>query len=135
MIIDELYIGDDVEVETGFTNWDRSDNEFYCTVAGCSENGMVILDAKNAVSFDGRNKIQPYFVVDKRTEIEEWGGSRKIPGCYVLWDIVGMDDCGRFILRTERGKKSGRSHRSHSTYGRGMDSHEYKRGIYTCQGQ
>ena len=106
MVIDELYMGDEIEVETGYTNWDRSDNEFHCTVAGYSENGMVILDARNAVSFDGRNKIQPYFVVDKRTDIEEVGGSRKIPGCYVLWDIVGMDDCGRFILRTERRKKS-----------------------------
>ena len=106
LVIDELYMGDEIEVETGYTNWDRSDNEFHCTVAGYSENGMVILDARNAVSFDGRNKIQPYFVVDKRTDIEEVGGSRKIPGCYVLWDIVGMDDCGRFILRTERGKKS-----------------------------
>ena len=105
MIIDELNTGDEVQIETGYSNWDRSDNEFYCTVAGYSENGMVILDAQNAISFDGRNKIQPYFVVDKRTEIEEWGGCRKIPGCSVLWYIVGMDDEGRFILRTERGKK------------------------------
>lgn len=59
----DLEKGEEVQVETGYTNWNRADNEFYCTVSGISEDGMVILDAKNSVCFDGRNKIQPFFVV------------------------------------------------------------------------
>ena len=106
MIIEELHSGDEIQVETGYTNWDRSDNEFYCKIAGFDENGMVILDAKNAICFDGRNKIQPYFVVDRRTDVEKNAGYKKSPGCYVLWHIIGMDDNGRFILKTNFGRRS-----------------------------
>lgn len=97
----DLEIGDEVQVETGYTNWDRSDNEFYCTVAGYDEEGRVILDAKNSVCFDGRNKIQPFFVVDRNTMIERATSYNRIPGCYVLWHITGMDRNGRFILKTQ----------------------------------
>ncbi len=102
--ISDLHIGDEVQVETGITNTDRSDNEFYCTVIGIDEEGRIILDAKNAISFDCRNKIQPYFIVDKNTAIERTLSYTKIVGCYVLWDIVGMDDRGRFILDTHCGR-------------------------------
>lgn len=87
-------------VETGITSWDRTDNEFYCVVAGFDEEGRVILDAKNAICFDKRNKIQPFFVVARNTLIERTTFYNKIVGCYVLWDIVGMDTQGRFILHT-----------------------------------
>ena len=53
--IGDFKIGEEIQVKTGITNWDRSDNEFYCTVAESDEEGRVILDAKNAVCFDGRN--------------------------------------------------------------------------------
>lgn len=98
----DLQIGDEVQVETGYTNWDRSDNEFYCTVAGYDEEGRVVLDAKNAICFDGRNKIQPFFVVDRNTAIEKTTFYNKVVGCYVLWNIVGMDRDGRFILKTRK---------------------------------
>ena len=96
----DLEIGEEVQVETGFTNWNRADNEFYCIVAGIDEEGRVILDAKNSVCFDGRNRLQPYFVVDGNSAVEKIANYRKIPGCYVLWDIKGMDMRGRFILNT-----------------------------------
>ena len=96
----DFEIGDTVQIETGFSNWDRSDNEFNCVVAGFDEKGRVVLDAQNAVCFDGRNSIQPYFVVDRNTVIEKGPSYNKIAGCYVLWDIVGMDMDGRFILKT-----------------------------------
>ena len=32
--ISDYNIGEEIQVETGYTNWDRSDNEFYCTLAG-----------------------------------------------------------------------------------------------------
>ena len=96
----DFVIGEEIQVETGITNWNRDDNEFYCIVAGIDEKGRVILDAKNAVCFDGRNKIRPYFVVDGNTAVEETTFYNRIPGCYVLWDITGMDTRGRFILKT-----------------------------------
>ncbi len=98
--ISDLAIGEEVQVETGFTNWNRADNEFYCTVVGVDEQGRVILDAKNAVCFDGRNSIQPYFVIDRNTTVEKTPSYCRIPGCYVLWDVTGMDTQGRFILNT-----------------------------------
>lgn len=101
MRIIDLEIGDEVQVETGYTNWNRADNEFYCTVAGYDEEGMVILDAKNSVCFDGRNKIQPFFVVDRNTMIERATSYNRIPGCNVLWHITGMDRNGCFILKTQ----------------------------------
>ena len=101
MRIIDLEIGTEVQVETGYTNWNRADDEFYCTVSGISEDGMVILDAKNSVCFDGRNKIQPFFVVDRNTMIERATSYNTIPGCYVLWHIIGMDRNGRFILKTQ----------------------------------
>ena len=97
----DLENGEEVQVETGYTNWNRADNEFYCTVSGISEDGMVILDAKNSVCFDGRSKIQPFFVVDRNTMIERATSYNTIPGCYVLWHIIGMDRNGRFILKTQ----------------------------------
>ena len=39
MRINDLEIGDEVQVETGYTNWNRADNEFYCTMSG-----MEVLD-------------------------------------------------------------------------------------------
>lgn len=96
----DLQIGDEVQVETGYTNWNRADNEFYCTVRGYDDEGRVILDAKNAICFDRRNNIQPFFVVEKDTLVETTTTYNKIVGCYVLWDIIGMDRQGRFILRT-----------------------------------
>ncbi len=98
--IGDFQIGEEIQVETGITNWDRSDNEFYCTVAGIDEEGRVILDAKNDICFDGRNSIQPYFVVDRDSAVEKTTFYNKLTGCYVLWDITGMDARGRFILRT-----------------------------------
>ena len=97
----DLENGEEVQVETGYTNWNRADNEFYCTVFGISEDGMVILDAKNSVCFDGRNKIQPFFVVDRNTIVEKTAFYNKVVGCYVLWNIAGMDRSGRFILKTQ----------------------------------
>ena len=97
----DLENGEEVQVETGYTNWNRADNEFYCTVSGISEDGMVILDAKNSVCFDGRNKIQPFFVVDRNTIGEKTAFYNKVVGCYVLWNIAGMDRSGRFILKTQ----------------------------------
>ena len=38
--ISDLEIGDEVQIETGYTNWNRADNEFYCTVAGYDEEGI-----------------------------------------------------------------------------------------------
>ena len=99
--ISDYNIGEEIQVETGYTNWDRSDNDFYCILAGYDEEGRAILDAKNSVCFDGRNSIRPYFVVDRNTVVGEGPGYKKIPGCYVLWHITGMDDHGRFILRTQ----------------------------------
>ncbi len=96
----DFEIGEEIQIETGFTNWNRVDNEFYCLVAGMDDDGRIILDAKNAVCFDGRNKIQPYFVLDGNTAVEKTPFYNKIPGCYVLWDITGMDTHGRFILRS-----------------------------------
>ena len=40
MRIIDLEIGEEVQVETGYTNWNRADNEFYCTVSGISEDGI-----------------------------------------------------------------------------------------------
>ena len=96
----DFEIGEEIQVETGITNWDRTDNEFYCTVAGIDEEGRVILNAKNAICFDGRNMLQPYFVVDRNTAVEKTTFYNRIPGCYVLWNIEGMDTRGRFILKT-----------------------------------
>ena len=96
----DFKIGEEIQIETGITNWDRSDNEFYCAVAGIDGEGRVILDAKNAVCFDGRNSIRPYFVVDRNATVEKTTSYNRIPGCYVLWDISGMDAHGRFILKT-----------------------------------
>ena len=100
--INDLEIGEEVQVETGYTNWDRSDNEFYCTVVGSDEEGRVILDAKNAVCFDGRNRIQPYFVVNGNAAVERTTFYNKVVGCYVLWNTAGMDRHGRFILKSTR---------------------------------
>jgi hypothetical protein len=98
----DLENGDVVQIETGYTNWNRKDNEFNCTVDGRTEKGLVILNAMNAVCFDGRNTIQPYFAVDKETAVLESGMYYKIPGCYVLWNVIGMDRNGRFILKTRK---------------------------------
>lgn len=96
----DLAFGDEVQAETGYTNWDRADNEFYCKVAGIDEKGWVILDAQNAVCFDGRNKIQPFFLVPSDSPVEGMAHYKKIPGCYVIWHIIGMDEKGRFLLNT-----------------------------------
>ena len=101
----DLEIGEEVQVETGYTNWNGADNVFYCTVSGISEDGMAILDAKNSVCFDGRNKIQPFFVVDRNTMVEKTAFYNKVVGCYVLWHIAGMDRSGQFILKTLSGQR------------------------------
>ena len=75
----DLEFGDEIQVETGYTNWNRADNEFYCIVAGCDEEGRVILDARNQVCFDGRNRIQAYFVVDSNAAVLSYGLYKKIP--------------------------------------------------------
>ena len=53
--VDDLNIGDEVIVGTGLSTLDNIDIDFICTIAGHDENGRIILDAQNAVSFDGRN--------------------------------------------------------------------------------
>ena len=35
--VGDLKIGDKVLIETGYTNWDNSDNEFFCKIAGYDE--------------------------------------------------------------------------------------------------
>ena len=99
--IRDMEIGDKVQIETGYTNWDRADNEFYCEVVGRDKKGRIILDAKNSVCFDGRNKIQPFFLVDPNTSVLNTTFYNKIPGCFVLRHVIGMDTKGRFILKTQ----------------------------------
>lgn len=41
MRIIDLEIGTEVQIETSYTNWDRTDNEFYCTVSDISEDGIL----------------------------------------------------------------------------------------------
>lgn len=99
--VGDLKIGEKVLIETGYTNWDKSNNEFFCKIAGYDKFDRVILDAENVVCFDGRNTIQPFFVVESNAAIEILPrGQIKIPGCYVLFDIIGMDTKGWFILKT-----------------------------------
>lgn len=104
----ELEIGEIIQIETGYTNWNRADNDFTCVLAGYDEKGRVILDAENSVCFDGRNSIQPYFIVEKDTCVSLTVGraSYKIPGCFVLRHIIGMDGKGRFLLKTRTKAKS-----------------------------
>ncbi len=99
--VGDLKIGEKVLIETGYTNLDKSDNEFFCKIAGYDEFNRVILDAENAVCFDGRNTTRPFFVVESNAAIEMLPTYQIIiQGCYVLFDIIGMDTYGRFILKT-----------------------------------
>ena len=98
----DLAEGEEIDVETGYRNWDRSDDEFHCIMGGYDDRGRAILDAQNAICMDGRNKFQPYFLVDPRAPITPRAGDLglKLLSCYVIWHVVGMDVEGRLILHS-----------------------------------
>ena len=99
--ISELEIGQRIQVETGITNWDKRDNEFFCKVIGYDENGRIILESQNAVCLDGRNTIRPFFSVAPEAPIQILSsGDHKLTGCYVLFHCTGLDRRGRLILKT-----------------------------------
>ena len=46
--------------------------------------------------------MQPFFLVPPDSPVESMTHYKKIPGCYVIWHIIGMDEKGRFLLDTHR---------------------------------
>lgn len=114
MTVSELGPCDVILVGTGYFDMNNKNIDFQCVISGVDYKDRVVLDAQNTLCLDGRNKIRPYFVVDKRSKVEKETSFTKgsVPGCidtddlyrlgvaYVIYDLEGMDREGRFVLRT-----------------------------------
>ena len=69
MRIIDLEIGTEVQVEAGYTNWNRADDEFYCTVSGISEDAVEIIKDVADTQLDA--ELVDIFLTIPKEELEK----------------------------------------------------------------